>query len=129
MRSKWQSEKSMCIDYELETNGGRYDDTFDRKGNLLVDRVKENRNPNWQPIDYGKLDKIFGKLSRFEYLMAENQCKDTETAIKAITNHRNDNDTPLYYILKGDMLEDEARNHYLRKSMNDIEDDKEKYYQ
>lgn len=116
--------------YKLPDNSLMEDDgTWDKKGELKVDKVPVNRNPKWEEIDYLRVYEVVGKISQFEYKMCENQCKDTDTAIKAILNSRNANPDEYYYILKGDYETDKARTHYLRTHLNDIEDDnEEKYY-
>ena len=105
------------------------DGTWDKNGNIKVEKVPVNRNPKWEQIDYNRVYEVVGKISQFEYKMCENQCKDTDTAIKAILNYRNANPDEYYWILKEDYALDKARTHYLRTHLNDIEDDnEEKYY-
>ena len=105
------------------------DGTWDKKGELKVEKVPVNRNSKWDQIDYTRVYKVVGNISQFEYKMCENQCKDTDTAIKAILNYRNANPDEYYWILKEDYALDKARTHYLRTHLNDIEDDnEEKYY-
>ena len=105
------------------------DGTWDKNGDINLNRVKANRNPNWQPINYDLLTEKYGKLSQFVYLMVENQCKDTESAIRAIENlKKNNSEDDLYYILKSEENRDRARTRYVRTHYNDLEDDKEKDY-
>ena len=116
--------------YKLPDNSLMEDDgTWDKNGNIKVEKVPVNRNPKWEQIDYNRVYEVVGKISQFEYKMCENQCKDTDTAIKAILNSRNANPDEYYWILKEDYAIDKARTHYLRTHLNDIEDDnEEKYY-
>lgn len=134
-KSRWTTKdserlKNMQIGIGRVDNSLMEDDgTWDKKGNLKVDKVPVNRNPKWGEIDYLRVYEVVGKISQFEYKMCENQCKDTDTAIKAILNSRNANPDEYYWLLKGDYEKDKARTHYLRTHLNDIEDDnEEKYY-
>ena len=134
-KSRWTTKdderlKNMQIGIGRVDNSLIEDDgTWDKKGELKVDKVPVNRNPKWEEIDYLRVYEVVGKISQFEYKMCENQCKDTDTAIRSILTARNANPDEYYYILKGDYETDKARTHYLRTHLNDIEDDnEEKYY-
>lgn len=104
------------------------DGTWDKSGDIKVDKIKINRNPNWEDIDYSRIKTTLGDISQMEYVMCENQCKNTDTAIKAITNMRNSNSDELYNILNSEYLKDKRRTHYLPTHENEIEDDYEKRY-
>ena len=115
------NENKSFIDEDLiET-----DETYSSKGQLCISKIKVNRNPKWEKIDYKMLKQLFYEIDKVEYLMCENVCPDTETAIKAIKNKRCQELQRDEWV---DILEnanrlDYARTHFMPTHYNDLEDD------
>ena len=93
----------------------------DKDGEILLRNIPINRNPSWQPLDWKYISSICGVCSRFEHVMCENQCKDEDTAIRAIFNSRKAlEDLSIYLSWK---KREEQKEKYIRTHYNDLEED------
>lgn len=93
----------------------------DRDGNINMRVIKVKRNSKWQKLDWDYIGEVVGFVSRFEYVMCENQCKDNDIAIRAILNSRKAEDDLSIYLSW--YQREKGKEKYIRSHYNDLEDD------
>ena len=117
-RVRWENWEKEEVHERLTIDGVVVED---KDGNLNARAVKVKRNPKWKKLDWDYIEEAVGHVSRFEYVMCENQCKDEDISIKAILKSRKaDEDLEEYLAWHNRTTK---RERYIRSHYNDLEDD------
>ena len=88
-------------------------------------QIEVSRPKDWPDLDMSIIEAEVGEIDSYEYKLIQNQCKTEQLAIRAIRNKRQSDED--YYDIMDQAAHDRKRDHYFRKKMNDLEEDKEEH--